>query len=72
MARRMSIVVAHRLSTILAADFIVVMDRVKTVERGTPVNYSHSTGDMLNCTKRNLNGKEFDPSRAFPKAEEHF
>jgi ATP-binding cassette, subfamily B, bacterial len=34
MAGRTSIVIAHRLSPILAADLILVMDRGKTVERG--------------------------------------
>jgi len=58
MVRRMSIVVAHRLSTILAADFIVVMDRVKIVERGTPVNYSHSVRWMHSYMKRSSKEKE--------------
>ncbi|HEC60948.1 MAG TPA: ABC transporter ATP-binding protein [bacterium] len=35
MAGRTSIVIAHRFSTILAADLILVMDRGKVVERGT-------------------------------------
>jgi ATP-binding cassette subfamily B protein len=35
MAARTSSDVAHRLSTILAADLILVMDRGKIVERGT-------------------------------------
>lgn len=34
MAGRTSIVIAHRLSTVLAADLILVMDRGKIVERG--------------------------------------
>ncbi len=35
MAGRTSIVIAHRLTTILAADLILVMDRGRIVERGT-------------------------------------
>jgi ATP-binding cassette subfamily B protein len=35
MARRTSIVIAHRLSTVLAADLILVLDRGRIVERGT-------------------------------------
>jgi ATP-binding cassette subfamily B protein len=35
MAGRTSIVIAHRLSTVLAADLILVMDRGRIVERGT-------------------------------------
>lgn len=35
MAGRTSIVIAHRLSTVLAADLILVMDRGQIVERGT-------------------------------------
>jgi ATP-binding cassette subfamily B protein len=35
MAGRTSIVIAHRLSTVLAADMILVMDRGRIVERGT-------------------------------------
>ena len=35
MAGRTSIVIARRLSTILASDLILVMDRGKIVERGT-------------------------------------
>jgi ATP-binding cassette subfamily B protein len=35
MAGRTSIVIAHRLSTVLAADLILVMDRGHVVERGT-------------------------------------
>jgi ATP-binding cassette subfamily B protein len=35
MAGRTSIVIAHRMSTILAADLILVMDRGQIVERGT-------------------------------------
>jgi ATP-binding cassette, subfamily B, bacterial len=35
MANRTSLVIAHRLSTVLAADLILVMDRGRIVERGT-------------------------------------
>ena len=35
MVKRTSIVIAHRLSTVLAADLILVMDRGRIVERGT-------------------------------------
>ncbi len=35
MAERTSVVIAHRLSTVLAADVILVMDRGRLVEQGT-------------------------------------
>jgi len=50
------------------------MDRGRIIERAThnELLALNAMDYMLNFTKRNLNGKEFDPSRAFPKAEEHF
>ena len=35
MQRRTSLVIAHRLSTVLAADVILVLDKGRIVERGT-------------------------------------
>jgi len=44
MAGRTSIVIAHRLRTILAADLILVMDRGQIVERGTHADLLNANG----------------------------
>jgi len=48
MAGRTSIVIAHRLSTVLAADQILVMDRGRIVERGTHAELLQMNGVYAN------------------------
>jgi len=54
MAKRTSIVIAHRLSTVLSADLILVMDKGQIVERGT-----HTELLALNGLYRHLYETQF-------------
>jgi ABC-type transport system involved in cytochrome bd biosynthesis fused ATPase/permease subunit len=61
MAGRTSIVITHRLSTILAAGLILVMDRGRIVERGTHEQLLALNGLMPNFTKHSSLGKRYKP-----------
>ena len=43
MKNRTTLVIAHRLSTVINADTIYVIEEGKVVEKGTPVSYTHLT-----------------------------
>ena len=58
LAGRSSLVIAHRLSTVLRADLILVMDRGRIVERGT-----HEQLLVLGGLYARLYEEQFRPGR---------
>ena len=66
LAKRTSFIVAHRLSTIVNADLIVVMDAGRVIELGNHAQLMHKPDGRyrsLYLTQNEQTGKEWKPSK---------
>jgi ATP-binding cassette, subfamily B, multidrug efflux pump len=69
MARRTSIVIAHRLSTTRSADWVVVMDEGRIVEQGTHANLLKAGGPYTRVYRRQLLAQELEEEDDEPTAD---
>ena len=67
-AGRTSFVIAHRLSTVLAADLIVVLDRGRIVERGTHHELLNLGGLYASLYELQFSGRNGHPLPASARA----
>jgi ATP-binding cassette subfamily B protein len=63
-ARRTSIVIAHRLSTVVDADQIIVLDQGKVAERGTHAQLLRRNGLYADMWKRQQSEREEEAAEA--------